>query len=249
MATKIWAHRGASAYAPENTIEAFELALQMGADGIELDIQLSADGEIMVLHDDTIDRTSSGTGKLSDMTTWQLKELDFSCGKKEYAGARIPTLREVYALLAGSDLTINVELKNQETDYQKLCQKAIALEREMGMEGRILYSSFNHYALLAIRQEDPLAKIGLLYDCVMVNPQTYAKRILADAIHPSRYTLLIPGVVRRCHRAGILVHTWTVDEPSSIRAMIDKGVDAIITNKPDLAREILLKKEASSARP
>ena len=83
----------------------------------------------------------------------------------------------------------------------------------------------------------------------MINPQTYAKRVGADAIHPSRYTVLVPGVVRRCHRAGILVHTWTVDEPGAIRFMIEKGVDAIITNKPDLAREILLKKEAASSRP
>ena len=246
--TQIWAHRGASAYAPENTIEAFELALEMGADGVELDIQLSADDELMVLHDDTIDRTSSGTGKISDMTTWQLKELDFSCGMQKYAGARIPTLREVYALLAGTNMLINVELKSEEADYRKLCKKAIALEREVGMEGRILYSSFNHYALLAIREEDPLAKIGLLYECVMINPQLYAKRVGADAIHPSRYTLLVPGVVRRCHRAGIRVHTWTVDDPISIRSMLDKGVDAIITNKPDVARDILLKKEAENSR-
>lgn len=246
MSTQIWAHRGASAYAPENTLEAFRLALDMGADGIELDIQLSADGELMVLHDDTIDRTSSGTGRLSDMTLWQLKELDFSMGMSQYAGARIPTLREVYRLLAKRDVIVNVEIKAEEGNYEQICKKALALEREMEMQGRILYSSFNHYALLTMRQQDPLAKIGLLYECVMVNPQLYAKRIGADAIHPSRYTLLVPGVVRRCHRAGIRVHTWTVDDPISIRMMLEKGVDAIITNKPDLAKKILQEREVPS---
>ena len=123
MSTQIWAHRGASAYAPENTLEAFQLALDMGADGIELDIQLSADGELMVLHDDTIDRTSSGTGRLSDMTLWQLKELDFSMGMSQYAGARIPTLREVYRLLAKRDVIVNVEIKAEEGNMSKFAKR------------------------------------------------------------------------------------------------------------------------------
>ena len=106
MPTKVWAHRGASAYAPENTIPAFRLAMEQGADGIELDVQLSKDGKLVVIHDEWVDRTSNGKGRVVDMTCQELKKLDFSCGMADYPFARIPTLREVYGLLRGSSMTV-----------------------------------------------------------------------------------------------------------------------------------------------
>lgn len=241
MATKIWAHRGASASAPENTIEAFLLAEQMGADGIELDIQLSADGEIVVLHDETVDRTASGSGRVCDLTLTQLKELDFSFGMPDYAGARIPTLREVYAAFAQSRMFFNVEIKCEQGDYRTLCEKALRLEKEAGMEGRILYSSFNWDALRQVRALCPNAEIALLYERALWAPQKYALQMGAGAVHPSKYTLLVPGVVRRCHRFGVRVHAWTIDSPFAIRRLARMGADAIITNRPDVAREILKK--------
>lgn len=113
----IWAHRGASAHAPENTLPAFELAVEQGADGVELDVHLTADGHLVVTHDETIDRCSDGTGAIASLTLEQLRAFDFSAGWEGFAGTRIPTLREVYELLHPTDLTINVELKNTFAPY------------------------------------------------------------------------------------------------------------------------------------
>ena len=107
MKTQVWAHRGASAYAPENTLEAFRLAAEMGADGVELDVQLSRDGELVVAHDETIDRVSNGTGYIKDYTLAQLKKLSFNRLFPDFKDARIPTLKEVYELLKPAGLTVN----------------------------------------------------------------------------------------------------------------------------------------------
>ena len=157
MATKVWAHRGASGYAPENTIPAFKLAVEQKADGVELDVHLSSDGKLMVIHDETVDRTSNGTGRVVDMTCQELKKLDFSNGMPGYKDVRIPTLKEVYGLLKNTNLTINVEIKCDVVIYYGIWDKVIELEREMGMQGRIIYSSFNHYVLMKLREVDPKA--------------------------------------------------------------------------------------------
>ena len=111
MKTKVWAHRGASAYAPENTLEAFLLAAEQGADGVELDVQLTKDGEMVVVHDEEIDRVSDGSGFVKDYTLAELKNLNFNKTHLEYQNVKIPTLREVYEALKPTGMTINVELK------------------------------------------------------------------------------------------------------------------------------------------
>lgn len=136
MKTQIWAHRGASAYAPENTLEAFRLAAEMGADGVELDVQLSRDGELVVAHDETIDRVSNGTGYIKDYTLAQLKELSFNRLFPAFKEARIPTLLEVYELLKPAGLTVNVELKTGIILYPEIEEKVLALTASMGMEDR-----------------------------------------------------------------------------------------------------------------
>lgn len=110
--TEVWAHRGASGYAPENTLEAFALAAEMEADGVELDVQMSRDGYLVVVHDERIDRVSNGSGFIRDFTLEELKGFLFNKTHPEYKDARIPTLREVYELLKDTPLKINVELKN-----------------------------------------------------------------------------------------------------------------------------------------
>lgn len=236
MSTKVWAHRGASAYAPENTIPAFRLAMEQGADGIELDVQLSQDGKLMVIHDEWVDRTSNGRGRVVDMTCQELKKLDFSCGMQQYAFARIPTLKEVYGLLRGSNLTVNVEIKYGEVEYPGIWDKLIQLEREMGMQGRVMYSSFNHYVLKKIRELDPDAEIGLLYSCVLVDPWIYAGYLKADAIHPHyRAVMGSPGLLEGCRNAGVAINAWTVNDPDAVQMLAAANVNAIITNSPDVA--------------
>ncbi len=235
MSTKVWAHRGASAYAPENTLPAFRLAMEQGADGVELDVQLSSDGKLMVIHDEWVDRTSNGRGRVVDMTCQELKKLDFSNGMANYALARIPTLKEVYGLLRSSSLTVNVEIKYGEVEYPGIWDKLIQLEREMGMQGRVLYSSFNHYVLKKIRELDPDAEIGLLYGGVLVDPWVYAGYLKADAIHPQyRMALGSPGLLEGCRQAGVAVNTWTVNDPDAAHMLAVANVNAIITNSPDI---------------
>lgn len=239
MKTKVWAHRGASAYAPENTIPAFKMAVEMGADGVELDVHMSADGKLMVCHDEKVDRTSNGTGRIVDMTCQELKTLDFSNGIAGYANVRIPTLKEVYGLLKPTSLTVNVEIKSDVVVYYGIWDEVVKLEREMGMQGRIIYSSFNHFVLMKVRELDPTAKIGLLYSEGMVDPWVYANYLHADAVHPHYLAAQAPGVIDGCKKNGVAVHPWTCNDEKSIRELAAVGVEAVITNYPDLARQII----------
>ncbi|MCL2361768.1 MAG: glycerophosphodiester phosphodiesterase [Defluviitaleaceae bacterium] len=242
MQTKIIAHRGASAYLPENTLPAFQLAMEQGAKGFELDIHLTKDDHVVVAHDLTLERVSNGTGRICDYNLAELRELDFG------NHATLPTLAEVYALVADTNLTINVELKTTEELYPAMPEKLIRLEKEYGIEDRVLYSSFNHYSLLAIRQHNKDAGIGILYDLGLVDPWVYAKQLGANAIHP-HYKIIaaLPETVARCHKEGIQVNIWTVDDPQAIKYMLSLGVDNLITNVPDVAIKIL--KEQTHDRP
>ena len=236
MGTLILAHRGASAYRPENTLEAFELALMQDADGFELDAQLTKDGYVVVAHDERLERVSNGVGYINDHTLEELKTLDFGKGFPGRQKCRIPTLGEVYSLIKGTGATVNVELKTTEFMYPELPEKLLGLEREFSMQGRVIYSSFNHYSLLALRQIDKQVKIGLLYDMGLVDPWVYASHLSADAIHPHyKIVALLPGTVARCHEAGLMVNVWVVNDPKMIGFMLECGVDALMTDAPDVA--------------
>jgi len=238
--TMIQAHRGASAYMPENTLEAFRLAADQGADGVELDVQLTSDGQVAVAHDARLERVSDGAGYIGDFTYTALKKLNFG---KTHADAgenghiyRLPLLSEVYELLKPTPLTVNVELKNTERLYPGLPEKCVALAAEYGMEDRVIYSSFNHYSLLEIQKHAPGARIGLLYDLGLADPWVYANHLKAYAIHPHyRVIAVLPETVDLCHKHGVNVNVWTVDDPETITFMIKCGVDAVITNRPDVA--------------
>ena len=235
MKTLIFAHRGASVYRPENTIEAFALAIEQGADGFELDVHLTKDGEIIVAHDDRLERVSDGTGHINDYTLEELKRLNFG---KLFEGkpCLVPTLAEVYSLVKSTEHKINVELKCVERIYNELPEKLIALTKEHGMEDRVIYSSFNHYFLQMIKNIDKSVKTGILYDLAMIDPWVYAVYIGADAIHPHyRIIQALPHTVDRCHEKGIMVNVWTADDPQIIDMMLKTRVDAIISNKPDIA--------------
>ena len=154
----IWGHRGASGHAPENTLPAFKMAADMGADGVELDIQMTSDGVIVVCHDETIDRTSNGAGWLKDFTFDQLRRLDFSNGNGAYEGTKIPSMEEVLDLLDPTGLTINIELKTGIIFYDRIEEKILELVKRKGWEDRVIYSSFNHYTVRRIKELDPAAK-------------------------------------------------------------------------------------------
>ena len=239
METLIQAHRGASTYYPENTLESFTAAIEQEADFIELDVHLSKDGEIVVAHDSRLERVSDGTGHINDHTLKELKSLNFGKLFSYNQVYRIPTLSEVFSLVKSSALSINIELKTIERLYPELPEKLIAMAREYTMEKRLLYSSFNHYSLLQIKKIDPEARIGLLYELGMVDPWVYANYVGAYAIHPHYFVIAaLPETVKRCHENGVKVNVWTVDESEAVTLMLKCGVDSIITNKPDMARDV-----------
>ena len=236
ITAKIQAHRGASAYRPENTLGAFSLALEQGADCIELDVQLTKDGHIVVAHDVRLERVSDGTGLINDHTLGELKRLNFNKLFPKQLPCAIPTLGEVYALIKDTKATVNVELKTVELPYPELPEKLIKTEREYSMGGRVIYSSFNHHSLAELKKIEPSAKTGLLYKTGIADPWIYANRLSAYAIHPNYAEIVMrPGTAARCHKYGVAVNVWTVDSPNIINYMFRRGVDAVITNKPDVA--------------
>lgn len=241
---KIWAHRGASGYYPENTMPAFEKAVEMGADGIELDIQLTRDNQIVVLHDEWIDRTSDGKGWLKDFSLEELRRYNFNRTHPKEGRLCIPTMQEVFELIRPTNLRINIELKTGIVFYEQLEEKILDLTKEMGMEDRVIYSSFNHYTIKKIRELEPGAQTGFLYsDGTMDMPQ-YAKRYGVNALHPALYNLQYPHFLEECRQDGLKVHVWTVNEPEHMELCCRYGVDAIITNYPDRALEIVGKMKA-----
>lgn len=235
MRTKVWAHRGSSAYAPENTIEAFLLAAEQGADGVELDVQLTKDGEMVVVHDEEIDRVSDGSGLVKDYTLAELKNFHFNKTHPEYENAKIPTLREVYEALKPTGMTINVELKTGIFWYENLEEKVLALTKEMGMEDRVIYSSFNHYSIAKILELDPKASTGILYADVIYDVVNYAKKIGTGALHPATYHVQMADFLQEYVKSDVAVHVWTVNDKAEINRLMDAGVDAVITNYPDVA--------------
>ena len=235
-------HRGAMASAPQNTLAAFRKAAEVGADGVELDVHLSRDGAVVVMHDFVVDRTTDGTGRVAQKTLAELKALDAG-GKfsPEFAGERIPTLSKVFDVLEGK-LLVNVELKAPDRSRDtSLVAPVLEVVRKHGMDRRVLFSSFNSHVLHAMKQLAPDIPIGLLY---APDSPMYARRAWLDPFEPHEarnphYSLLTGPIVRWYHRRGLRVNTWTVNEPDEMRRLIEAGVDAIITNKPDVLKDAL----------
>lgn len=234
----VYAHRGASAYRTENTMSAIELAIEQGADGIEIDVHLTRDGVVAVHHDETVERVFDGEGALKDLGYDELRRLRARNAPQD-ALAYVPTLDEVLARCASENITLNVELKTNIEPYPGIERAVIDAVARTGMRERVLYSSFNHQTLMVLRAIDPKARIGLLYSCIMVSPWRYALDVGANAIHPAKNSLTIPGLVRQCRENGVMVNVWTIDDPQLMRFCLDEGVDGIITNTPDVALSLI----------
>lgn len=242
MNMQIWAHRGASGYAPENTLDAFQLAIEQNVDGIELDIQLTRDREIVVIHDETIDRVSDGYGWVKDLSLKELKHFCFNKRYPQYVKSSIPTLAEVYDLLKNTNLTINVELKTGRFFYEGIEEKVLDLTMKKGMEERVIYSSFNHHTISRIKKMDEKVKTGFLVtDGILELPQ-YVKKWGVNALHPAMVHLQYPNLVNTCKALGLAIHVWNVKD-IDIQECAQKGVDAVITNYPDRTRMLLEKKK------
>ena len=226
----IEAHRGASAEAPENTLAAFRRAIEVGADSIELDTHACADGELVVIHDHTLERTTNGVGAVSETSLSDLGLLDaggkFNLGG--FPGEPIPTLAQVFELLADTDLRLNIEIK-QPSPGMRTVDTIVALLDRFGKRRRYIVSSFNRDILLELRQAAPDVASALLGD---------AEEAISGAIrhkflwaHCQEATMTCP-LMERAASAGLKVGIWTTNTPSSARQWVAKGVQNIITNDP-----------------
>jgi glycerophosphoryl diester phosphodiesterase len=231
------AHRGASACKPENTLEAFTEAFTLGADMIEMDVRRSVDGHLVLLHDETVDRTTNGSGPVSEFTLAQVKALDAGLG------SRIPSLEEVFSHFVQSDVLLNLEIKcpGIETEVVQLVHRRFSRDR-------VLISSFQPAILRGIREIDREMRIGLLVGKTRsLNPVTWVRdtfplstfrRLAADTLHPDVH-LALPGFIGRCKREGIPLYVWVVDGEPEMRRLIRQGVDGIFTNRPDTLRSVI----------
>jgi glycerophosphoryl diester phosphodiesterase len=236
------AHRGASAYAPENTLAAFKLALEMGADGFELDVMLSADGHLVVIHDDTVDRTTDGSGPVRQKTLAELKALDAGAGfDARFAGERIPTLQEAFDLVAGDRAFVNVEIKTDSLKGDGLEEKLVGLICHHDLGQRLLISSFNPFALWRMRRLAPDLPLALLYaedQRIHLRDRWFAFLSHPDALNPS-LRMATQEHVHWAKSKGYRLYVWTVDEEPEMHRLIALRVDGMITNKPDLLRQVL----------
>jgi glycerophosphoryl diester phosphodiesterase len=233
------AHRGFKAAAPENTMIAFEMAWKAGADGIELDVQMTRDGQLVIIHDETIDRTTDGTGWVKDLDYQELCQKDAgSWFDRTFQGERIPLLSDVLRWAGSHAIFVNIELKTTKVNYTGIEQRVIDLVTEYGMKDQVLVSSFNHFSLRTIKQIDRTVKIGLLYETPLVDPWIYAKRMDAVAIHP-HFTNVNEELMHGCNENGILVNPYTINEMDDLQRMINFGVNSIITNHPDRLIKLL----------
>ena len=223
MRTEIWAHRGASLHAPENTLSAFEDAVRLGADGIELDVQRRSDNHLVVSHDASLERSAGVQSQVSQMTLQALKKLNMGIAKADSTVHAIPTLSEVFQLLRPTALKVNVELKDPPDLNFDMAAAVLKLACDYQMTDRL------------ILKQSLTTRCGILYQAGLYQPWIYAQHVGVSAIHPFFPNLLIPDLVTRCHEAGICVHPWTIDEPKYIYQAIQLNVDAIITNNVEQA--------------
>jgi glycerophosphoryl diester phosphodiesterase len=241
-----FAHRGASHDAPANTLAAFQLAAEMGADGLELDVHLSRDGEPVVIHDFTLEGTTDGRGRVSDKTLAELQQLDAGGWfDAQFAGERIPTLQQVIDAV-GQRLLLNIELKAEGWQDNGLAAAVVRSVEDNQLLDRVVLSSFNPLLLWRARRLNPWVATGLLYspDMPLVLRKAWARHLIQPgALHPY-YRMIDAEFMRWARQKGYRVHTWTVDEPEDMWRMVRLGVDLIISNRPDRLGKVL---DAASA--
>jgi len=217
------AHRGASGYEPENTLRSVEKALELGADMVEVDVHVSRDGYIVVIHDARLERTTNGKGYVKDLTLEELKKLDAGLGEQ------IPTLEEVIQLVKGKARLV-VEIKVPGTEKRVLQEI-----KENLLEDEALITSFYHPVIRWVKELNPNVQAGVIIASRPVKPAQLAIDAKANALFP-KYTFVDQQMVLVAHKNNLVVYPWTVDTLSEINPLIKMGVDGIVTNKPGILK-------------
>jgi len=236
----VCAHRGRSGVAPENTLAAFEAAIEIGADFLELDVRRSADGEIVCMHDAAVDRTTDGSGALADLTLAELRALDAGSWKDaRYAGERIPLLAEVLAQIAPR-LVVDIEIKQR-----GIAPQVVELIRAADALRRVTIVSFDLGDLRIAKDIEPTLACGLITSGPDGDSVAAAHTLIASALGAGanfiscHHGAVAPMLVRECHLAGLALMAWTMDAPEDIARMIDLQADALVSNYPERVLELL----------
>ena len=231
---KLFAHRGFSGKYPENTLLAFRKAAELDIFGVEFDVHLTADRQLVVIHDETIDRTSNGSGFVKDMTLKELRQYDY--GKwfgEQFAGEKIPTLLEVLAVFKETDHILNIEIKSDIFEYKGI-EQLISEEIEMaGIQERIIISSFNHESIQRFHQLQPTIQTGVLFSSLIVDIDSYVNSLPGDALH-IHYYHIYRHAIQRVIEDGCTVRAFTVNDTAIARQLQTAGIEAIFTDIPDI---------------
>ena len=235
--TKIFAHRGSKGTHPENTLASFKEAVHVGSDGIELDVHLTKDGQLVVIHDETVDRTTNGTGEIRNLTLAKIKDLDAgSWYNVTFAGEKIPTLEEVLLLLKelGFNGQLNIELKTDIIQYEGLVEKCLALQGTQTWPFAIVYSSFNPYTLVELKKIKPSQEIGLLFES-----KEWANKgdaiLKKESYHPD---LKLLDWTLDWNKNQLPLRVWTVNEDKDINRCFELQIEAIFTDYPEKALQL-----------
>ncbi len=233
----IIAHRGASAYAPENTMASFRRAVEMGVSFIETDLQLTRDARLVAIHDATVDRTTNGQGLVKEHSLSELRTLDAgSWFDSRFAGEKIPTLEEIVAFARETDVVFYLEVKTAENWGVE--HALVGALRQIQEVARAAILSFDLGALANIRKREPTLISGFLFDRPRENAIADANRVGARQIAP-HHKILTREMVDSAHRSYIQVVTWTVNEPDEMRAALSTGVNGLMTDYPDRLKKVL----------
>ena len=234
------AHRGASAYAPENTMAAFELAVQMGADAIELDVQMTKDEHVVVMHDLSIDRTSNGTGFIRDMTYDELSRFNYTYKFKDQFEAdkcTVLKLEQVIAFAKENGLYLNIETKDYTNPYGKVNALTAQLLRDYEYTDHALMASLNHSAVANVKKDFPEIQTAIAFITGIYDLPAYAKSCKADALHP--ISMMVNEVfMEMADASGLAVNAWTVDNLEELSRLKKLGVAGVMTNKPDVFHDV-----------
>jgi glycerophosphoryl diester phosphodiesterase len=230
---KIYAHRGSSGTHPENTLAAFREAARLPIDGVEFDVHLTNDDELVIIHDEKIDRTSDGKGFVKDMTLAELRSFDFgSWFASEFQGEQIPTLQEVFDVFSKTSHHLNIELKSDIFPYEGMAEKVIELVVKKNLCPRVVISSFDHSALRTVKKVAPHVETAALFMEVLVDPLDYMRTIPANALHLTLSSALRPST-KKVIDEGVAIRVFTVNEKEYANALNQVGVTAIFTDYPE----------------
>ena len=236
MKTKIIGHRGGVAGYPENTLAAFKKAVELGADGVEFDVHLTKDGEVVVIHDEFIERTMNGSGLVKDHTLAELRAMNVGeFFSRDFKEQKIPTLREVLEVVKDLEI-INIELKNYLV-YPNFEEKVLKLVNEFEIRDKVIISSFNHYSLEKIKKIQPTIETGALMVAKIINPADYVFKRGFDTLHMNFLTV-DQEIIEKAHFMGLKICAYTVNYSESAADLLEKGVDMIITDDIEMVQKL-----------